>query len=454
VIVEGSSTKGTRASGRVPKERADASNPSTAEWWFVYVVLLATAVIPGLAIHYSLLNQTVIQIFWSIAYVIAGRQLLNVRAQVLPIMKRCAPLWAILVLMFASALWSVNPYTTIIDSIELFGTTIIGLYIATRFTLTDFLRIVAIMFATVGCVCLVLVFFNPGYGRADWGAGPWQGIYQDKNLLGAGASLAIISQVALLPSTKGRGRWLLSAGILLSGILLIGANSMTAFGNCSVVVVAALVAFACRSPRFGGFARFATVLGAVIAITSIYVFSLTPDSVFSVLGRQSNLTGRADFWPYLQQAVADRPVLGFGFDAFFLSSIGTDYLAEYVVQAGGWSPYHAHNSYLQTELDAGYVGLAMLIILLGISSWKAIVYFTRERSSTGIWPLAVILFLTAGSFTETYYLNYNTLEWILLVAAIVYPLQSSVVRARVRIAANNVAPAINRVGARGGKDRL
>ena len=29
--------------------------------------------------------------------------------------------------------------------------------------------------------------------------------------------------------------------------------------------------------------------------------------------------------------------------------------SEYVVQAGGWAPYHAHNSYLQTLLDAGYV---------------------------------------------------------------------------------------------------
>jgi hypothetical protein len=88
-----------------------------------------------------------------------------------------------------------------------------------------------------------------------------------------------------------------------------------------------------------------------------------------------------------------------------------------------------------------------------ISFVRAIAYFTRERSSVGIWPLAMILFLTSGSFTETYYLNYNTLEWILLIAAIVYSLQIPVVRTRVSAATGVEAmPAVTRVRKR--NDRL
>ena len=399
------------------------SAPSMAESCYVYVVLLATALIPGLEEKYRLLNQTDIQIFWSVAYAIAGWRLLLMRTRVLPLVQRCGALWALLLLMFVTTLWSVDPGRTIIDGVELVGTTLIGLYIATRFTLPEFLKIVAVMFATAGCLSLVLVFINPGWSRADWGAGPWQGIYPDKNLFGAAASLAIISQIALFWSIKGGGRWLVAAGILLSGILLIGSNSATAFGDCTLIILAILVASAWRSPKFGGFARFATVLGVAMTIAVVVIFGLTPDSVFSALGRESSLSGRTDFWPYLQQAIADRPLLGFGFDAFFQSSIGADYLSAYVVQAGGWTPYHAHNSYLQTLLDAGYVGLAVLIVLVVISATRAIAYFARERSFVNIWPLAIILFLTSGSFTETYYLDYNTLEWILFVTAIVYPLQ-------------------------------
>ncbi len=425
----------------------DAGSPSSAEWWFVYVVLLATAVIPGLAAKYSLLSQTMIQVFWSIAYVIAGWQLLQMRSKVLPVARQCAPLWAIVFLMFASTLWSVDSYTTIIGSIELLGTTIVGLYIALRFTLSELLWIVAMMFVTVACLSLLIVFANPGYGREYWGSGPWQGIYQDKNNLGAAASLAIISQVAVFRSFTGRRRWVLAAGTLLAFVLLLGSNSATAFGDCAAVLVGVLVANVCRSPRFGGFARFATVLGITVTVAAIFAFNLTPDSVFNLLGRQSNLTGRTDFWPYLQQAVADRPILGFGYDAFFQSPTGVQYLSAYVEQAGGWTPYHAHNSFLQLEIDAGFVGLAMLILVLVTSFARAMAYFTRERSSIGVWPLAIMLFLTIGSFTETYYLNYNTLEWILFMAAIVYPLQKSSVTAAVAIVSDTATPVTTRATA-------
>lgn len=431
--------------------------PSEMEWWFVYVVLFATAVIPGLSDKYQLPIVTG-QVFWSIAYVIAGHLLLR-RTQVVPLFRRFAALWhhgdghpiwsiayviagaqlllkesriiqlfrryapllALNVLMLVSTAWSINPSTTIIDGIELLGTTLIGFYIATRFTILEFLRILAIVFASIFVLSIVIVFVNPGYGRSLWGAGPWQGIYQDKNILGAATSLAIISQLILFPITRGSGRWLLFAGILFAGLLLVKSNSATAFGDCAAVIVVTFIPFACRSRRFGAFARFATILGVTVIISSIFAFGLTTENVYSALGRSSDLTSRANFWPYLGQAISDRPLLGYGFDAFFQSPLSDQYLEGFVVQAGGWTPYHAHDSFLQTELDAGYLGLAALIIVVLASLRNAVVYFARERSVVGIFPLAVILFLTFGSYTETYYLNYNSLEWILLVAAIVYP---------------------------------
>jgi len=270
---------------------------------------------------------------------------------------------------------------------------------------------------------LVIIFFNPGWGRAFYGTGAWQGIYLDKNLFGAAASLAIISQAALFSYVKGRQRTFVAAGIAFAFLLLLGSNSATAFGDCAVVILAMLVVVACCSPRFGAFARFATVLAAAIACGAVVIFGLTLDSVFDVLGRSATLTGRTDFWPYVLRAIADQPILGYGYDAFFYTPVGDSYMSEYVVQAGGWSPYHAHNSYLQVLLDAGYVGLAALVVLVVTSLGRAIAYFARERHFISAWPLAIILFLTTGSYAETYYLNYNNLEWILFVAAIVYPLQ-------------------------------
>lgn len=398
-----------------------AGSPTRAEYWFVYILLVATAAIPGLSNKYHLPSQFQIQVFFSVAYVIAGRQLLLMRPQLQPIIRQTAALWTLIALLFASTIWSVAPNVTIVDSIELLGTTLIGIYIAARFSLPQFLRILAIAFATIELSSLVIVFLNPGFGRADWGTGPWQGIFLDKNISGASASLAIISQAVLLPASKGLARWLLLVGILVAGLFLVEANSATAFGDCAVVMVAAIAAFACRSSKLGGVARFTTALIAVSLLAFVAVFGFSVENIYSALGRSSDLTSRADFWPYLQAAIADRPFFGYGYDAFFISPFSWQYLASFIVQAGGWSPYHAHDSFLQTAIDVGYVGLGILVIVLINGLRRAITYFFKERGSVALWPLAIIVFLTIGSYTETYYLNSNSLEWILFVAAVAYP---------------------------------
>lgn len=137
------------------------------------------------------------------------------------------------------------------------------------------------------------------------------------------------------------------------------------------------------------------------------------------------MTGRADFWPVLVEAIAARPFFGYGYAAFFRSSVSQDYLSFYVVEAGGWSPYHAHNSFLQVCLDTGYVGLCALLILILAGFIRAIKLYLRERDIVNLWPLLLILFLVLGSYTETYLGSFNTLEWILFVAAFLYPVRAS-----------------------------
>jgi hypothetical protein len=84
---------------------AVSSAPSSAEWCFVYVVLVATALFPGLYDKYRFPPQAFDQVFWSVAYVIAARQLLQMRTQILPLIRRHAALWVLTVLMLLSTLW-------------------------------------------------------------------------------------------------------------------------------------------------------------------------------------------------------------------------------------------------------------------------------------------------------------------------------------------------------------
>jgi exopolysaccharide production protein ExoQ len=414
---------GTSADALTPLGRPAAS---AREFRLVLVAgLLAELFLPIVEKYQSheASGSTFGQIIWAVIYVAAGLRLLALRGSARRVLGRSMLLWAFVALMFFSAVWSVAPSRTFVDAIELAGTTVVGAYLASYFTLPQLLRLIAVMFGVIAVLSLALVFGAPGHGRMSYGSGAWNGIYQDKNNLGRAMSLAVMSLVVLLAGGTRRKRALFAIFVTLAACtaLLAGSNSATALGDCVVVVAVGLALTACKSARFGIVARILTSLGGAAGAIAVFVFGFTPDAIFAALGRDSSLTGRTDFWPYLQQAIAERPLVGYGYDAFFGSAVGDNFLSSYVVEAGGFSPYHAHNSFLQISLDAGYIGLAVLLLILALAIFRGAIYLVRQRGSYAAWPLMIVAYLILGSFTETYFGNYNSIEWILFVAALLYP---------------------------------
>ena len=492
--------------------------PLRAEKWLVAGLLLATMLVPFLGKYQTGdaldVASPLVEVIWSLLYLVAGVRLRALRDQARLLFPRTLPLLGFLALMMASSLWSVEA-TTFKRAIELIGTTTIGYYIVARFTLRELLDMLVLAFGVAAVLSVAVIFGAPAHGRMDFGSGPWTGLFQEKNNLGAAMALGGLSLLVLLfertarpqpagspaasrpvnsaatsqpansaasrpasseagshtvsprdaaspeadsrptgsqvhgfsgePNDAGKMIALAGLSVLLSPLtlfewlgrrralllgtfglvvaLLAGSRSATSIGAFGIVTIFLVTAWACTSPKYGAAARILTVLGALLAGTVWLALGLSPDSIFDAAGRETNLTGRTDFWPYLQQAISERPLLGYGYDAFFGSQLGKDTLSYYVVEAGGWTPYHAHNSFLQILLDSGYVGLCAFGLVLVCALWQAIAYAWRERSRTALWPLAILLYLLAGSFTETYFRSFNTIEWVVFVTAVLYPLR-------------------------------
>jgi len=375
----------------------------------------------GLDESSSLLNE----VLWSLAYVVAGVRLLALNRELRALLSRSAPLLVFLALSLASTLWSVDSFVTLKNSIELIGTATVAFYVVASLRLVEFLNVLAVFFGASGLASLALIFVSPGRARMFWGSGAWEGIYEEKNALGAAMALAIIVFLTLILRRGTKYKVLAAGGLALSLTLLFGSNSATALLDCVVVVAIGLVALACVSPSFGGVSRIVAFLGAAFGVAGAVVLGFDRDAVYEALGRTQGLSGRVDFWPYLNEAVNARPILGYGYGAFFRSPVSKDYLSYYVVEAGGWTPYHAHDSFLQTCLDTGYVGLAALVVAILVSLFRAVTFFLRERDVVSLWPLLVTLFLVFGSYTETYLGNFNTLGTILFVTAFLYPVRAN-----------------------------
>jgi exopolysaccharide production protein ExoQ len=425
-----------------------ATRGKSRDFWLMSLFLLATVIIPTIIRFKSSdapENSPILQIVWSVSYVAATFGVFSLRSVALPLVAKSISLWSFVSLMLLSIIWSVEPSVTLLNSIELLGTTIVALYIVVRFSLREMLELVGITLSVTAVLSLGLIFGAPGHGKMDYGSGAWAGLYQDKNNLGAAMSLGAISLTALAADARGRTRWLAIAATLLALVLLVGSNSITALTNCVAGVAVLFVSLSCRSARFGRTAQIVTAIAVVAVFVAVSVFGLSEASIISALGRDANLTGRTDFWPYIQQAIGDRPILGFGYNAFFRSAVGADYLSTYIVEAGGWTPYHSHNSYLQILIDAGIVGFFILIVMIATIAIRGIRYIMSNPQRCAPWPLAIMTFLLIGSSTETYLGNYNTFEWIFFVAALLYPLREITLPEVIRSAPTNEnAPTIRK----------
>src|SRR5581483_7025549 len=195
------------------------------------------------------------QTLWSIIYVLAAARLFSSRELAAPLLRRAPLLWAFVALMVLSTLWSVDPLTTWKESIELLGTTIVAAYFVLRYTLDRLLDLFSWAFGSVAVMSVAFIVLSPGRGRVDYGSGPWCGIFQEKNLLGAAMVLAIITLAASLFRGSWRRRVIVGATLLLCIALLVGSQSATSLTAGAGAVVLTLIARRWFAPHTGALGR-------------------------------------------------------------------------------------------------------------------------------------------------------------------------------------------------------
>src|SRR5262249_17403457 len=84
-----------------------------------------------------------------------------------------------------------------------------------------------------------------------------------------------------------------------------------------------------------------------------------------LLGKTENLTDRTILWTALLD-VKINPLFGTGIESFWLGERFQKF-----ADAHWWKPNEAHNGYLETYLNLGLIGLALLIALLITTFWKS-----------------------------------------------------------------------------------
>ena len=358
-------------------------------------------------------DYPLIQLFFLLNYVVTFFLLVARWKKVIYLLSKDKFIWVLVGLAVVSIFWSYAPAMTLRRSIALVGTTLFGLYLATRYSLRQQLQLLGWMFGISVVLSLLFVVALPKYGiMGGIHAGSWRGIYLHKNVLGSMMAESAIIFWLLVTGTQ-KKRVLLWGGFSFSVILLILSTSKSPLVNL-VQILATF--FALRALRW----RYELMVPALIAIATVggslsVLFTTNADALLGSIGKDATLTGRTDLWPYVLEMIAKRPWLGYGYSGFWL---GLDGESAYVWRATGWTPPHAHNGLLDLWLDLGLLGVSIFLLGFGASLLRALAWVRLSKTSEGFWPMLYLTFFVLSNLTESALLKQNALIWILYVSTV------------------------------------
>lgn len=303
-----------------------------------------------------------------------------------------------------SYFWSADPGNTLRNSIAVCLTMTFGWYLAIRWRLEDVLRFVAEVLLLGTLVNLVFLTVMTQYGWVyDFTTMTRQpkGITSAKNSLGQMCALSGLTFVIAARVFPTR-RKLYYAGFAVNAVVLAISNSMTSIVAFSTLL---LLMFAFRLFRLGREMFGAVVLLVVVAAVSMTAFMLTAfGSVATSLGRDPTLTGRTELWSLVLKEIADRPIGGYGWGAFWQ---GFDSPARDVLLQTTWNPPDAHNSVLEYLLGVGIIGTAFILLSFFIAYGRAIKYVNRVPGSIALWPISLLTYVLLNSITEHGFVGRN-----------------------------------------------
>jgi exopolysaccharide production protein ExoQ len=310
----------------------------------------------------------------------------------------------------ASVLWSFNPRASAIRfAQEAMVVTSIVVPAMLAAPTADIMRGLFLWCFAPGAILNVFFVINnsPSVVAALKG---YPGFFLGKNYLGEFSGIVFL--LALREAFHSGLRRAIGIVIVAIAILLLFfSNSKTAFGLAlAVPLLAGLTLLVKKVSRISPAIILLSIPVLYVLLSSVSNFSI--ERISYMLYGDSSLTGRTVIWDFANYEIARRPLLGWGYQSFWLAGPG----APSLVEAPGWvkTMPDGHNGYVDTKLELGYVGLVLLLVFI-IATLHG-VGRVADRAPARAWlVLSLVLYVIGYNFLESLWMRGFEFLWVVFV---------------------------------------
>lgn len=285
-----------------------------------------------------------------------------------------------------------------------------------------FQRVLVVVSLLVLALCYVGLILYPElakhttFSREPEHNGLWRGLYTHKNI--AGPVMAVITFFGIYVTR--RGSWLIGLSIFVLGLLFVAnTGSKTTAGLVPLVILLVTV------PGIFGVRKLAATV--VLVTISVTILATIGTELFPALKelRQTvapNLTytGRTEIWKFGLQNLMDRPLLGFGFESFWLSPFVQ---AQEVGFEATWDVrgiIHGHNGYLDIAINMGipaFFVAVMAMIIEPVRNYARCVN-ARENILMADMFMMIFTFTALNACLESFFFRRADPVWLMFVLAV------------------------------------
>jgi exopolysaccharide production protein ExoQ len=303
------------------------------------------------------------------------------------------PAWAIV-----STVWSQNPTISLHCGLFLAMNIALVFYLLEHFSYDGILRILVWVGSAAALASLLVIVVFPQYGlmsRGQYGLGAWEGIYGHKNICGEAMGLLLMP----IFFAKIRNRYALLFRVfyvVLISIIIVMSRTVGAYIICaSSVLLIVLMKLLAKMRRADAFALSVLLIAAALG-AAIMAVDFAPD-VLSILGKDPTLTGRTTIWGAVMMSILKKPLIGYGFKAFWQGLNGESANAILTMKWPGLS--YSENGVLDLWLDLGGIGVALYVCVF-LRAVKDAAYCLRRDASPFVMWCTLMLFTVVISNVE------------------------------------------------------